>query len=431
LASELRGQLLMRPVEVLIEDRMSRGRSPKKLRVKPPRFLGERLEGLSTIAIAGHAPVRLEIYLTGEDSNGEPSRPIALYAAGTVVAESFRDLAAIGLDREPWTDSRLTGMVDFPGLHVPPGSRRGIIPDETAHKFAEALRRMEPLLVSILETKERERAVAIDQSLIRDLQRAFRDFYRKRPSYTMLPTEQKGEGGGDGEGGAGARVEEPEEADTAPEGWESDPAELFPPGPLSAVSISPARVVLEAGTEKVVRANARDAAGRPIRDGVELAWEVLGSVGRLRSDSGRFVLEAADSPGEGALSVVAREPATGGVASAAVPVEIVDVLPSSGNEGIPEPELIDAPGASWRSRLLEERWQVNSGHPDYRDSSSRPVTKLRYLALLFAKEIVLRSTQDPRLEEPLERMVEVAAYAEARISERPPGRRPRKPRGDG
>jgi hypothetical protein len=59
------------------------------------------------------------------------------------------------------------------------------------------------------------------------------------------------------------------------------------------------------------------------------------------------------------------------------------------------------------------------------------VTKLRYLALLFAKEIVLRSTQDPRLEEPLERMVEVAAYAEARISERPPGRRPRKPRGDG
>jgi hypothetical protein len=219
-----------------------------------------------------------------------------------------------------------------------------------------------------------------------------------------------------------------EEADVASKDWEPDPAELFPPGPLAAVSISPARVVVEAGSEKAVRAQASDAAGRRIQEGVELAWEVLGSVGKLRSDSGRTVLEAADSPGEGTLSVLAREPATGGVASAAAAVEIVDSLPSSGNEGIPEPELVDAPGASWRSRLLEGRWQVNSGHADYRASSSRPATKLRYLALLFAKEIVLRSSQDPRLEEPLEQMVEVTAYADRSLSERPPGRRARKPK---
>ncbi|MGH9388516.1 MAG: ATP-binding protein, partial [Vicinamibacteria bacterium] len=184
LASELRGQLLMRPVEVTVEDRMSRGRSPKKLKVKPPRFLGERLEGLGTVAIPGHAPVKLEIYLAGDGSNGESARPLAVYAAGTVVAESFSELSAIGLDREPWTDSRLTGMVDFPELHVAPGSRRGVIPDEMAHLFAQALLRVEPLLASILEAKERERAEKLDQNLIRDLQRAFRDFYRKRPSYT-------------------------------------------------------------------------------------------------------------------------------------------------------------------------------------------------------------------------------------------------------
>ena len=53
--------------------------------------------------------------------------------------------------------------------------------------------------------------------------------------------------------------------------------------------------------------------------------------------------------------------------------------------------------------------------------------KLRYLAMLFAKEIVLRSSQDPRLDEPLEQVIEVAAYADRQLTEKPPrGRRRRK-----
>lgn len=427
LAAELRGQLLMRPVEVTVEDKMSRGRSPKKLRVKPPRFLGERLEGLGTVAIPGHAPVKIEIYLPGDVSNGEVVRPLAVYAAGTLVAESFSELSAIGLDREPWTDSRLTGMVDFPELHVAPGSRRGVIPDEMARAFAQALLRLEPLLVSILETKEREREEKLDQNLIRDLQRAFRDFYRKRPSYTMLPTEKKTEGAGDG-AATGETPAEKEEEEGEPGESGADTAELFPPGPLATVSISPARVVVEAGSERNVRADARDASRRKIEEGVDFGWEIWGPVGSIRSDPDRVVLAASDSPGEGILSVHARERASGLEASAAAPVEVVEVLPSSAKEGIPEPELVDAPGASWRSRLHQGRWQVNSGHPDFRASSAKPAMKLRYLAFLFAKEIVLRSSQDPRLEEPLEQIVEVAAYADRKISERPPGGRPRRPK---
>jgi len=41
LASELRGQLLSRSVDLVVEDRMSRGRSQKVITVRPPRFLGE------------------------------------------------------------------------------------------------------------------------------------------------------------------------------------------------------------------------------------------------------------------------------------------------------------------------------------------------------------------------------------------------------
>jgi Histidine kinase-, DNA gyrase B-, and HSP90-like ATPase len=431
LAAELRGQLLGRVVDVVVEDKMARGRSPKKLRVRPPRFLGERLEGLGTLEMPGHIPVKLEIYLSGDAGNGDLSPPIALYAAGTIVAESFSELATLGLDREPWTDPRLTGMVDFPELHVAPGSRRGVVPDEIAHRFAKALGRVEPLLNGILETMERERSEKLDQNLIRDLQRAFRDFYRKRPSYSMLPTETKAPGAGDAAEGSteseaspGAGVpEDGMEPVPSPSDTGAEPAELFPPGPLASVSLTPKQITVEVGAERPVRARAMDESGRAISEGLEIQWELWGQVGTLRSDptsASRNVLVASDLPAEGILSVYVRERATGAEASAAAPVEVLEILPSDTNEGIPEPDLVDAPGASWRSRFHMERWQVNTGHADYKANSARPALKLRYLAMLLAKEVVLRSSQDPRLEAPLEQMVEVAAYADRRLTERPP-----------
>jgi len=75
--------------------------------------------------------------------------------------------------------------------------------------------------------------------------------------------------------------------------------------------------------------------------------------------------------------------------------------------------------------MLERRWQVNTAHPEYRAIADRPVLKLRYLAMLFAKEVVLRSHQDPRLEEPLEQLVEVAAYADRNLATGRPGRQSR------
>ena len=51
-------------------------------------------------------------------------------------------------------------------------------------------------------------------------------------------------------------------------------------------------------------------------------------------------------------------------------------------------------------------------------SCDRPQLKLRYLAMLFAKEVVLRSHQDPRFIEPLEQMVEVAAFAGRNLANR-------------
>lgn len=436
LASELRGQLLAREVDLVVDDRMARGRARKSIAVKPPRFLGERLEGLGPVPVeGGYPPIRLEIYLTGEEKNGREAQGLALYTAGTLVAGSFDELAPLGLGHPPWTDDRLTGLVDFPALRVAPGSRRGVVPDEAAGAFAKALVKMEPLLAGLLEARERERAEQLDRQMIRDLQRAFRDFYRQRPRYTMLPIRSEPDDRA-GPGTAGGE-QAPQGGMEAPPGLTADEqsagegstavAELFPPGPLAAVRVIPSRVLMELGATKSVRAQGTDADGRVIPSGVEFFWQLSGSVGTLQEPepaAGRVDLTAAGEPGQGSLFVRAR--AGGREASMVASVEVVEELAGGpSDEGIPEPELIDHPGASWRSRLLEGRWQVNSGHRDYQAIADRPGLKLRYLALLFAKEVVLRSSQDPRLEEPLEQLAEVAAYADRRLSDRRPGRRRR------
>jgi len=420
LASELRGQLLERGVRLVVEDRMARGPAQKVIPVRPRRFLGERLLEPTRVEVPGHPPVRLEIYLAGEGDEEAEAEPLSLYAAGTLVAESFDELGSLGLDRRPWTDRRLTGMVDFPALQVAPGSRRGVVPDAAAGALARALEAAEPALREALADYEQRRAEELDRALIKNLQRAFRGFYRQRPRYSLLPVES----GRDREAGPEAappgQVATGEPPAEDEDGFDHDSpqvAELFPPGLLAEVRLTPAPLKVECGGERSARARAVDAGGRPLEEPVTYRWRLDGPVGRLkvRADPSRVLLTAGDQPASGSLGVLAQ--AGGHEARTEIAVEVVDELPSGrSDEGIPEPELVDLPGASWRSRIVDGRWQVNAGHREYRTLADRPALKLRYLAMLFAKEVVLRSSQDPRLELPLEQLVEVAAYADRHLS---------------
>jgi hypothetical protein len=426
LASELRGQLLARGVDVVVEDRMSRGRAQKVIAVRPPRFLGERLEGIGPLEVPGYAPIRFEVYLAGERGEGESGGGLAIYSAGTLVAESFDDLAVLGLARPPWNDPRLAGIVDFPGFRVAPGSRRGVVTDAAAGAFAAALAPLEPILAGVLEAIERRRAEEIDRTLIRDLQRAFRDFYRHRPSYSMLPVtaEPPKEGAG---GGSAGDAESPEGGPGLP-GESEDPAagvgarprraDLLPPGPLDSVKLTPSPLRIECRGRRRARAQAFDAAGRAVDDEVAYEWSLTAPVAELSHDgepAGRVTLLAGEREASAKLSVIAR--AQGHECGATIDVDVVEEIPAGGGgEGIPEPELVDQPGAAWRSRFHDGRWQVNTGHRDFRAVADRPALKLRYLALLFSKEVVLRSHQDPRLERPLEQLAEIASYADRNLS---------------
>jgi len=75
-------------------------------------------------------------------------------------------------------------------------------------------------------------------------------------------------------------------------------------------------------------------------------------------------------------------------------VAIVEASPAeeARRAGIPEPAFVDEPLAA---RMREGTWEVNSGHPDYQTASETARRKLRYLAALLAKEVVLHSFPGP------------------------------------
>ena len=354
LASELRGQLLDRDVRLVVEDHIARGATQKVIPVRPRRFLGERLDALERQEVPAARPSAWRFIssakgkgadaVDGGGSGGTDPEPLAIYSAGTLVAESFHDLAALGLDRPPWTDRRLTGMVDFPDLRVAPGSRRGVIPDEAASAFADALTGVEPVLRELLSAYEERRAEELDRVLIKNLQRAFRDFWKQRPRYTMLPVEgRRDEESGPATGGQAAVAASAEGAadeagvEAGEVGLEEAPplAQLFPPGPLAEVRLTPSPLRVECGGERHARARAVDADGRDLEEPVTYRWRLTGPVGRSR---------CAPTPA-GCCSPPRTGPAKAGWGcwrwpAAGTrrpdPVEVVDELPSSrSDEGIP------------------------------------------------------------------------------------------------
>jgi hypothetical protein len=426
LAAELRGQLLARDVQVLVHDRIARGRAPKVLEVRPARFEGERLLLPELIVAEGFAPIRVELYVRSS-AQGE-GEGVAVLCAGTVVYDAVTQFEAADFCHPPWTDPRLTGMIDFPDFEVPPGARRGVVPNLAAHSFASALAKLEPAVASGLGEADRRAAAEVDADVMRQLERAFRDLRRLAPEYDFFALRSTGaevRGAVAAERGNGGAAPAPDSL--APEvtsgialgedsGEPQEPATLLPPGPLETLQVVPSETRVERLGERRFRAIARDANGTRLRAAVAVRWRALPPLGYVIPEDGETTVFRAG--GEiGTLQIVAEARQGERIARGESSVEVVDVLPSvdGSRAGIPEPVLVDEPSSPWRSRVSEDRWEVNGGHPDFRVASQSPRRKLRYLATLLAKEIVLHSFPAPQLGPALERLVGVLAITDRRL----------------
>jgi hypothetical protein len=295
---------------------------------------------------------------------------------------------------------------------VAPGSRRGVLLDEAADAFAGVIETvLAPAVREHVARDDARRAAAVEADLVQKLERAFRDLAREAPEYDFLAVRGRERTGG---------------ATTAPDGGRAIEAEppdavaleaatrLFPPGPLARVEIVPARSRVERLGERRLRARATDAEGVRVA-GVACVWSVASGPGAIdATESTDAVFRAGETTGTAVVVVVARKDGREARAEATVDV-VEEIAGGSPRAGIPEPAFVAEPRADWRSRLADGRWEVNAAHRDYVSVDGNPRRKLRYLAALLAKEIVVHSFPLPQGGMLLERLVSVLTVTERRL----------------
>src|SRR6266478_42358 len=118
----------------------------------------------------GFPPARIEIYL----ARGGEHAAIEVSCAGTLVADDAGELRAEGLDHSPWVGRGLTGLIEFPAFQIPPGTRRGIVPDPASEAFERAMAEYAPLIEAELSRLDRERQSTTSRQLLTELRRALR-----------------------------------------------------------------------------------------------------------------------------------------------------------------------------------------------------------------------------------------------------------------
>jgi len=407
LSVELRGQLVRHGTELKLVDRIARGAADKLVVIKPSHLAGERLPGFEPIRLPDFKfPIEVTLHFAGDA--GPDAGRVRLGCAGAVVLDDLASLPELA--HAPWTDERLVGVVDFPHLEVAPGSRRGIVPNAAAAALIDALVAIEPVVAARLEERSNAEAASLSEDMHRQLARLFTRVTNFVPHLEWFPVSKRS-GTVDDAPSSGSAVSSPSDP-AQPAEAEGEPAEqpeLFPPGPLFAVTVRPSKLELAVQERKELHAVAADEHGRAIREGVTFEWNASSALS-LAAAGNLATIEALSPSATESVEVLARQGERERVFI--VPVRIVSEHHRRADAGIPQPEEVNEPLQSWRSRLTENRWQVNTGHPDYRAFAHEARPRLRYLAMLLSKEVVTRNFPQPGVGATLEELVGLLAALE-------------------
>ena len=431
LASELRDRIAKSGVQIRIVDRTAR----KELVVEPRKFKGRLVHGLPEVRNP-HGEIYAELYICEQSS----ANSVGLFKSGTRVIE---DIASLDLfNHEPWTNGYLEGLVDASFLHLTPGTRSGIVQDAVFSSLSDSLAPLEAALQEVIAAQRRAQESEASRSILRKITRALKE------AFMMLPREEYGWLGargqepgssaqhsdgtanaGAGEGGDGSASEDAgaEIGMEAPGEAASDASiqkSFFEyAGPLYGVAITPATSTIGVGETRRLHAIARDKSRRAIDTNVSFLWKVIEGVGTIDPGDAEFVeYHSGSEPEVARVGVVATQDGTvcEAVASITVTAELIpkhssDEIPFK--HGLPGYTYQRAPGELWRSRYRVEQSLIiiNNAHADFIYASRSESWKLRYIARLFAKEIVLANFPGATKEELLERIVELTLYMEENL----------------
>ena len=415
LASELRDRIRSSGVEIRVIDRRAR----KEFVVEPREFTGRLLHNLGPVQ-SPLGDVYTEIYLGESENEGT----IGLYRSGTRILGDITELEI--LNREPWSSSYLQGIVDAPFLNLTPGTRSGVVQDETLQTLSDALVLLEKKLLTIIEEQRRAEEERASARILRSVQKALKealmalpveeydwfdihDYGPSRPSKTRSPLPIQGK--------------EETVAANPPSMDTSVQKQFFEfSGPLFSVKISPQSCVLPVGETKTFRAIARDRNKKPVEENLLFSWEIMEGNGKLEpTESEMAQFAAAREPGLVRIRVTTTQGEIACVGEALITVT-ESLLPESNktpssHQGLPGYTYEKAPGKLWRSRYDEEQnvIVINNGHRDYVFASKNKSLKVRYIARLFAKELIFKNFKGIPPDDLLERMIELTLYIEENL----------------
>lgn len=192
-------------------------------------------------------------------------------------------------------------------------------------------------------------------------------------------------------------------------------------GPLFSVTISPAAATMPTGGARTFTATPRDRARRRVEDALDFEWLIAEGGGTLDETSQQSVtLRAPAEPNLVRLVVSARQRdiTVSGEALITVTANLPEPIPSPAEaQGLPAYTFHRAAGELWRSQLDAVRnvIVINSGHRDFVFAARHRTLKLRYIARIYAKELILRNFPGTPADQLLERMIELGLYTEEHL----------------
>jgi len=176
------------------------------------------------------------------------------------------------------------------------------------------------------------------------------------------------------------------------------------------------------GQSRTLRAISSDKSRRTVNRDMNFEWRIVEGEANLSAEDAEIVTVTASSePGLVRIGLKVLEGDT--ICEADALITVTDELiagpsrRSGSGKGLPGYTFEHAPGALWRCRYDGERnlIVINNGHRDFVYANRNSALKLRYIARLFAKEMVQKNFPGASSEEVLERMIELTLYMEENL----------------
>ncbi len=418
LASELRDRIKKNFVNIVIKDRYSR----KEFNVKPRQFTGRLIHEIEPL-VTKIGDIYIELYLNTCDQ----SNKISLYRHGTRVLPDITKLDSFS--SSPWQSGYFQGMIDVPFLQLTPGTRDGIIQDESYTIFTETIAELEIILNDIIEREKKAAEEEASKNILSSIKKALKEAFLRLPQeeydwFNLFAKKKKIQPGykdKDNEKDNSSSTISKSSLENEEEEREEIQKQFFDyPGPLHSVIISPSSSITMVETKKVLRIIARDKKRKIVDRDLEILWKIIEGGGKIDKPENEIInFEAPAEPGITILEVVVKQGNKSCTAEGVITV--TDTLieknikdKSSTSKGLPGYTFMRAPGELWRSRFDEKNNIViiNNGHGDYIFAMKKKSLKLKYICRLYTKELILKNFRGYPAAELLERMVELSIYTE-------------------